>query len=418
MRRRPRTLSSLSDLTFDQHNANRGTNRGRALLAESLRQHGAGRSVVADLNGAVIAGNKTVEQAIALGLQIKVVRTDGRSLVVVQREDLDLDKDASARALAIRDNRIAELDLDWDPQVLEQLRADGIDLGGLWSEREWGELGIAVSEEDATENAVLEPGPTNIQRGDLFALGEHRLLCGDATDTADVERLLAGASPLLMCCDPPYGVNYNADWRHKAFPKQRTAVGTVLNDDRASWSEAFRRFPGDVIYAWHSGVRSSPAATALESSGFVIRAQIIWVKSHFVLSRGAYHFAHEPCFYAVRKGATAHWGGDRTQSTVWSVPNLNPMGGIRSGEDTPTGHSTQKPVRLFEIPILNHTTMGDAIYDPFAGSGTALIAAQKTNRTAYAMDLDPKYVQVALTRWEAYTGQRAKPMVQRGRRRK
>jgi DNA modification methylase len=141
--------------------------------------------------------------------------------------------------------------------------------------------------------------------------------------------------------------------------------------------------------------------------GFTLRCQIIWVKSHFALSRGNYHFQHEPAWYAVRHGATSHWQGDRTQSTVWSVPNLNPFGGTRVGENAPTGHSTQKPVRLFEIPIQNHTTPGEAVYDPFLGSGTTLIAAEKTKRIAYAIDVDPQYVQVALTRWETYTGQRA-----------
>ena len=127
-----------------------------------------------------------------------------------------------------------------------------------------------------------------------------------------------------------------------------------------------------------------------------------------MLSRGAYHYAHEPCFYGVRRGGAAHWRGDRTQSTVWNVPNLNPVGGSRTDENQPTGHSTQKPVRLFEIPILNHTAPGEAVYDPFVGSGTSLIAAQKTGRVAYAMDLDPKYVQVALNRWETFAGKRAK----------
>jgi DNA modification methylase len=149
-------------------------------------------------------------------------------------------------------------------------------------------------------------------------------------------------------------------------------------------------------------------ATTLTTSGFALRAQIIWVKQHFALSRGDYHWQHEPCWYAVREGATSHWRGDRTQSTVWTVPNLGAVGGTRAGENTPTGHSTQKPIRLFEIPMLNHTTAGEAIYDPFVGSGTALIAAQKLGRVAYAMDLDPAYVQVAINRWEAYTGQSAK----------
>ena len=405
---RVRVPATLSDLVLDPHNANRGTSRGRQLLGESLKAYGAGRSVVLDRLARVIAGNKTVEQARALNLPLRVVSTDGKELVAVLRRDLDLEQDPAARALAINDNRVAELDLEWDSSVLSDLRTQGLDLGGLWSDREWAELMGEAAQTNPAEDRVLEPGATTIQRGDLFQLNGHRLLCGDATDLTDVTRLLGSHVPSLMCTDPPYGVNYQANWRHLVYPKQRTAVGGVLNDDQASWSDAFRHFPGTVIYAWHAGVRSAEAATALRAADFELRAQIIWVKSHFVLSRGAYHYGHEPCFYAVRRGSRANWCGDRTQSTVWSVPNLNPMGGTRSDENTPTGHSTQKPVRLFEIPILNHTAPGDAVYDPFVGSGSTLIAADKTSRIALVMDLDPRYVQVALDRWEAFSGRRAR----------
>lgn len=125
------------------------------------------------------------------------------------------------------------------------------------------------------------------------------------------------------------------------------------------------------------------------------------------MSRGDYHWQHEPCWYAVRRGQPSHWQGDRTQSTVWSVPNLNPLGGDRDGENAVTGHGTQKPVRLFERAILNHTVAPDAVYDPFVGSGTAIIAAEKTGRSGFALELDPVYVQAAVDRWEAYTGKRA-----------
>jgi DNA modification methylase len=155
----------------------------------------------------------------------------------------------------------------------------------------------------------------------------------------------------------------------------------VTNDDRVDWGAAFALFPGDELYVWHAGLMAGPVAASLEREGFTIRSQIIWVKPHFALSRGAYHWQHEPCYYAVRAGGRARWQGDRTQSTVWEAPNANPHGGDRSGENTPTGHSTQKPVCLFERAILNHTRRGDAVYEPFSGSGTALIAAQKTGRT-------------------------------------
>ena len=398
--------ATLDDLTSDPQNANRGTSRGLQALGRSLQDLGAGRSVVIDQAGRIIAGNKTVERARALGLPLRVVQTDGRHLVAVQRCDLDLTRDARARSLALADNRIGELDLEWDVDMLLRLQQDGVDLSPWWSDEEFTQLlNARAPVEQADENAVVAPGQTSIQRGDLFAVGRHRLLCGDATAAADVDRLLEGRRPLLMATDPPYGVAYDPAWRHRRAPSQRTAVGRVANDDRADWRSAFELFVGPIAYVWHAALAAATVAGSLTAAGFTLRSQIIWRKQHFVLSRGDYHWAHEPCWYAVRhKGA---WRGDRTQTTVWDVPNLNPMGGLRAGDNAVTGHSTQKPVRLFEVPIVNHTTVRDLLYDPFCGSGTALIAAEKTGRTCLAMDIDPQYVQVAITRWEQFTQQRA-----------
>jgi DNA modification methylase len=394
----------------DPFNANRGTPRGREALDWSLREFGLGRSILIDRHGVILAGNKTVERAQALELHVpvRVVRTDGTELIVVQREDLDLSTDPRARALATADNRVGQLNLDLDPRQLVAQVAQGVNPGPLWTDAEWADHVGSAFTADSREDQVMAPGPTEIRRGDLFELGAHRLLCGDATAADDVARLLGTAAPVVMITDPPYGVAYDPAWRHRRYPGQRTAVGAVANDTTAAWPQAFALFPGSIVYAWHASPFTAVVATTLTTSGFALRAQIIWVKPHFALSRGDYHWQHEPCWYAVREGATSHWRGDRTQSTVWTVPNLGAVGGTRAGENAPTGHSTQKPVRLFEIPMLNHTTAGEAIYDPFVGSGTALIAAQKLGRVAYAMDLDPAYVQVAINRWEAYTGQSAK----------
>ena len=401
------STSSDIELSFDSLNTNKGTVRGREALEQSLVRYGAARSVVIDKFGRVIAGNKTVERAKALNIPVRIVRTDGRQLIAVQRDDLDLHTDRRARELAIADNRVAELDLDWDLDVLKLLQADGYDLSSFWTEEELAALFGNEHSGLTDENAVIAPGPTTIQPGDLFMLGKHRLLCGDATSPDNVTRALGGLEPVLMTTDPPYGVSYDPAWRHRAMPGQRTAVGKVANDDQADWSRAYQLFPGDVAYVWHAGLKAGTVATSLEAAEFQIRSQIIWRKQHFALSRGHYHWGHEPAWYAVRKGATNVWRGDRTQTTVWDVENLNPMGGHRSDENAVTGHGTQKPVQLFVIPILNHTLPGDAIYDPFCGSGTALIAAEKTGRTCITLEIDPVYVQVAVTRWEAFTGQKA-----------
>jgi DNA modification methylase len=399
---RPTRRLHLCNLTTDPHNANRGTDRGRAALERSLREYGAGRAVLIDRHGAIIAGHKTVEQAKRLHLPLRVVKTDGQHLIAIQRDDLDLATDPRAKALAIADNRVGELDLEWDVGMLKQLQADGLDLSAFWTADEFATLFAEPTTGLTDENAVVEPGPTDIVRGELFVLGRHRLLCGDATSAGDVMHLLDGATPLLMATDPPYGVSYDPAWRHRVNPTQRTAVGRVMNDDRADWTAAWKLFPGAIAYVWHAALKAPTVAADLEAAAFKIRSQIVWVKQHFALSRGDYHWGHEPAWYAVR--GTGHWRGDRRQTTVWDVPNLNPMGGTRTADNAVTGHGTQKPVRLFEIPILNHTVAGHAVYDPFAGSGTAIIAAEKLGRASYAMDLDPQYVQAAVSRWEAFTG--------------
>jgi len=240
-----------------------------------------------------------------------------------------------------------------------------------------------------------DEGPTRCQSGDLWLIGgKHRLLCGDSTNAADVARLFDGAKPDLMITDPPYGVDYDANWRNEAAEKGLIAhaarrVGLVENDTRVDWADAYRLFPGSVVYCWHAGRHASEVQVSIEDAGFEIRSQIIWAKSRFAISRGHYHWQHEPCWYAVRKGATASWIGDRSQTTLWSI-NLD--------KNVDGGHSTQKPLECMAKPIGNHE--GD-VYDPFTGSGTTLIAAHRHNRTAYCMELAPRYADVILRRAEA-----------------
>ena len=154
--------------------------------------------------------------------------------------------------------------------------------------------------------------------GDLWMLGPHRLLCGDATVATDVARLLDGVTPQLMVSDPPYGVDYDPAWRNKAGAAATRRTGKVLNDDRADWREAWALFPGDIAYVWHGALHAATVAESLEVAGFAIRSQIIWAKERLVLSRGDYHWQHEPCWYAVRKTGKGHWAGDRKQTTLWT----------------------------------------------------------------------------------------------------
>jgi DNA modification methylase len=208
-----------------------------------------------------------------------------------------------------------------------------------------------------------------------------------------------------MATDPPYGVDYDPAWRERAGLGRQRQTGTVVNDQQVDWSAAYQLFPGDVAYVWHAGVHAAAVAAGLETAGFRIRAQIIWAKQHFALSRGDYHWQHEPCWYAVRESKSSNWCGDRTQSTLWEVKNLNPFGG--SKEEDATGHGTQKPVELMRRPILNHTQLLDIVYDPFLGSGTTLVAAEMTGRVCFGLDIAPHYVDLAIRRWQKCTGQSA-----------
>ena len=170
-----------------------------------------------------------------------------------------------------------------------------------------------------------------------------------------------------------------------------------MNDDRSVWTAAWERFSGDVAYVWHASLHGSEVMESLLRAGFEHRAQLIWAKPRHVISRGHYHWQHEPCWYAVRKGKQAHWNGDRSQTTIWNVEHIK----------SETGHGTQKPVEVMRRPILNHTKAKDYVYDPFLGSGTTLIACEATERRCIAIDIDPKYVDVAVKRWMNLTGKQA-----------
>jgi DNA modification methylase len=237
----------------------------------------------------------------------------------------------------------------WDEDLLRaelaSLREDDFDLDllGFTGDELEGLLGDEATEGLTDEDAAPEPpeSPVTVP-GDLWILGEHRLYCGDATNASDVERLLGGVRPLLMTTDPPYGVDYDPEWRARAgVNENRSKLGRVQNDDRIDWREAWLLFPGDVMYVWHAGRHAAAVQQSIEACGFEVRSQIIWAKDRFALSRGNYHWQHEPCWYAVRNNA--HWTGDRSQSTLWQ---------IKAREDDGHGHGTQKPVECMRRPML------------------------------------------------------------------
>ncbi len=232
------------------------------------------------------------------------------------------------------------------------------------------------------------------KQGDVWCLRNHRIVCGDSTDPLAVRAALAGASPQLMVTDPPYGVNYDPSWRHRSGVSKSKRVGKVRNDKQADWTGTWALFPGHIAYVWHGALHATTVATSLERQGFSIRSQIIWAKPRLVIGRGDYHWQHEPCWYAVRE--KGHWTGDRKQTTLWTIAN---------GEhDRETVHGTQKPAECMRRPMQNNSSEGDFIYEPFLGSGTTLIAAETIGRVCLSIELEPTYVDVAVRRWQEFTG--------------
>lgn len=360
-------------------------------VAESIRRFGFRQPIVVDADGVIVAGHTRFRAAQRLGLATVPVHV---------ATDLTPDE---VRAYRLADNKTAEL-ASWDDAMLsielDGLRGAGIDWTLLgFDEEELAKLLAPAGTEGLTDpDAVPEkPADPITKPGDLWLLGKHRLLCGDSTSATDVARLLDGAIPSLMVTDPPYGVEYDPEWRMDAGLTGNTSrMGKVMNDDRADWTEAWKLFPGDVAYVYHAGVFASTVQQSLERAGFAIRAQIIWAKDRLALSRGDYHWQHEPCWYAVREGGKGHRTDDRTQTTLWSIP---------ARDDAGHGHGTQKPVECMERPVRNH--LADLVYEPFAGSGTTVIACERTGRTCMAMELDPGYCDVVVRRWEDFTGRKA-----------
>jgi len=276
-----------------------------------------------------------------------------------------------------------------------------------FSEKELAELVASTQEQEIIEDEVPEPSADPITKlGDVWTLGVHRLICGNSTDAKTVDRLFNGVMPNVMITDPPYGVKLDQSWRDKALGDKAMGRGNarvVDNDDRADWTATWQLFKGDVAYVWHASRYTDVVIKSLRDSGFEICQQLIWNKSIMVMGRCDYHFKHEPCWYAVRKGKPHGWIGDRKQTTVIDSPSPNHI--MSGSTEDKTDHPTQKPIACMGNLLRNHR--GD-VYDPFLGSGTTLIAAEQLDRTCYGMELSPAYCDVIVERWEKLTGKKAR----------
>ncbi len=394
-------IESLAELRFDPQNPNRGTERGREAVAMSLGEVGAARSIVATRDLVVLAGNKTLEEAKRRGLRPLVVHTRGEELVVVVRDDVESSSTA-AKKIALYDNRAGELGLDWDPEVLGAL-GDEIPLEGWFSKDELAKiLGEDLGPFDDESSAPLLDKAEELQaqwktcRSQVWEIpskatpgAAHRLMCGDATDPGDVARLVPSERLLWLWSDPPFGVSYAG----------RTADAlTIENDDAAGLPELLRAAfacadkilaEGAPVYICHpAGPLSIVFGTAFIEVGWHFHQALVWIKDCLVLGHSDHHFRHESLIYGWRKGRERYWYGGRNQDSVFEVarPKVNEL------------HPTTKPVGLVVRCLLNSSRRGDVGYEPFAGSGTTLVAAEQSGRVCRAMEVDPRYVAVALER--------------------
>ena len=370
-------------------NARKITQAAVDKVAASIKEFGFRQCIVVDKDCVVVVGHVRLRAAKKLGLTHVPVHMAANLTP------------AQVRAYRLMDNRSHE-EVEWDVEMLgaELLELQDLDVSMVLTGFNARELDTLLRDPAADEKAEHTPPLPEIavtQPGDLWLCGPHRLLCGDATNPEAVARLLGDRKPLLMVADQPYGVEYDPEWRKRAGVNNSDRMGRVSNDDRADWRAAWALFLGDVAYVWHGALHAAIVAASLEACDFQIRSQVIWAKPSLVLGRGHYHWQHEPCWYAVR--TTGHWNGDRTQSTLWQIENRH--------QDAKTVHSTQKPVECMRRPILNHTKHGELVYDPFLGSGTTLIAAELTDRICCGLELDPRYCDVIVERWQNLTGKQA-----------
>jgi len=383
-------------------------------LERSLRQFGFVQPVLArKADGTVIGGHQRLVAARRLGL----------ATVPVTYLDLSIEQ---ARLLNLALNKISG---SWDDALLARLLADlqttpdlDLTLSGfgedeirdLFRSLEVREKREQVESFDLDEALAEATRAPRSKPGDLWVLGDHRLACGDSTDPEAVARLLDGAEPKLLATDPPYGVSLDGSWRDGVYnalgPAEKTYMRgkgarntTMSGDTRVDWSEAFELVPSLAVgYIWHAGVHAAEVAQGLERIGFEIVSQVIWDKGLFAMGRSWYHWRHEPCWVVRRKGSKARFYGSRDQATIWNAPS--PKMSMAGSAEPRLDHPTQKPLVLFETPIRNHLKPGEALYEPFSGSGTALIAAERTGTRCYAMEIDPIYLEVALRRWERFSG--------------
>ena len=392
------TYRKVEDLIPYARNARTHSDEQVARIAASIKEFGWTNPIIIDGENGIVAGHGRTLAARKLGLT-EVPCIELKNLTETQK-----------RAYILADNRLA-LDAGWDNEMLAlelgDLKDAGVDLELTgFSDEELDELLATPTESaDGDEDEAPEPQEDPVsKRGDVWILGAHRVMCGDSCSADDISKLFGntgGGTPTvsLYLTDPPYNVAYEGGTKDAL---------TIQNDNMEDGQ--FRQFlvdafsmadtvmkPGAVFYIWHADNEGFNFRGACRDVGWPVRECLIWAKNMFVMGRQDYQWRHEPCLYGWKEGAAHKWYSDRSQSTVleFDKPTRNGV------------HPTMKPVELFRYLIENSSKKGDVVFDSFGGSGTTLIASEETGRVARLMELDPRYVDVIVKRWQEMTGKEA-----------
>ena len=386
---------SIEELLPYAKNSRTHSDEQTAQIAASIKEFGFTNPVLIDNENQIIAGHGRVLAARKLKMkEVPCIR-------------LGYLTETQKKAYVIADNKLA-LNSGWDEELLAleiaDLKDEDFDISLLgFSDDELADLADQIAEEVeglTDEDAVPETPEEPITKpGDIWVLGKHRLMCGDSTSMDHLERLCEGQAVDMWLTDPPYNVAYEGGTKEKL---------TIQNDSMGD--EQFRQFlrdayvaadtvmkPGAVFYIWYADVETYNFVGAVRDAGWKMSQILVWKKSSLILGRKDYHFRHEPCLYGWKEGAAHLWAADRKQTTILEFDKPS-----RNGE-----HPTMKPVALFEYQLLNNTKGGDIVLDSFGGSGTTMIAAEKNGRVARLMELDPKYCDVIIKRWQDFTGKKA-----------
>lgn len=354
-------------------------------VAESIKEFGFKVPIVIDKNNVIVAGHTRYKAAKKLKMS---------EVPCIIADDLT---DEQIKAFRLADNKVAEK-AEWDFDLLNTELDDIIDL-------DMELFGFEDALQDNAEEAIedefeveLPPEPKS-KLGDIYQLGNNRLMCGDSTVLEDVEKLMGGEQADMLLTDPPYNVNYEG----KTKDKLKIKNDQMGNDNfRQFLTDAFSNAdmvmkPGAVFYIWHADSEGYNFRGACFDAGWTVRQCLIWNKNSMVMGRQDYQWKHEPCLYGWKEGAGHLWASDRKQTTVinFDKPTRNDM------------HPTMKPIPLFDYQIKNNTKGGDVVLDLFGGSGTTIMACEQNGRRGYSMEYDPRYVDVIVDRWEKFTGAKA-----------